>query len=80
MYNEFADAGIKSLGTGRPKRRGLGFMGYLYLAVMVGVITLVTLVSVPSLFTRRCPKCGARNRIEARHCRACGLALPMEDL
>ncbi|MBW7864049.1 MAG: hypothetical protein GX580_17455 [Candidatus Hydrogenedens sp.] len=55
-------------------------MGYLYLAVMVGVITLVTLVSVPSLFTRRCPKCGARNRIEARHCRACGLALPMEDL
>lgn len=55
-------------------------MGYLYLAVMVGVIALVTLISVPSLFTRRCPKCGARNRIEARLCRACGFELPADEL
>lgn len=52
----------------------------LYLVVMVGIILTVVLISVPSLFTRRCPKCGHKNPLEAQTCRACGEAFPAEDL
>ncbi len=51
-----------------------------YLVVMTGIIAVVTLVSVPSLFARNCPGCGKRNRVDARRCRACGAELPPDDL
>jgi ribosomal protein L40E len=50
----------------------------LYLVIMVGIIALVTAVSVPSLFLKKCPHCGKRNGLEARICRACGADLPEE--
>jgi len=39
---------------------------------MVGIIALVTLISVPSLFVKRCPKCGRRNFLDVRACKYCG--------
>lgn len=44
----------------------------LYLVVMLGVIVTITLVSVPSLFTKKCQNCGIRNWLEAKKCRKCG--------
>lgn len=51
----------------------------LYLVLMLGIIGLVTLVSVPSLFRRKCTKCGAKNSIEARVCKSCGAPFPEDD-
>ena len=51
----------------------------IYLLVMVGIIAVVTAVSVPSLFFRKCPACGKRNAVDADRCRACSAALPQED-
>ncbi len=46
----------------------------LYLVIMLGVIFLITAVSVPSLFRKKCPRCGAKNWIEAKVCKKCGVA------
>mgnify|MGYP001496506740 CR=1 FL=1 len=51
----------------------------LYLMVMVGIITVVTLISVPSLFLKRCPKCGKRNLLSDAICKACGAELPEHE-
>lgn len=51
----------------------------LYLMVMVSIITVVTLISVPSLFLKRCPKCGKRNLLNESVCKACGAKLPEHD-
>lgn len=51
-----------------------------YLVMMTGIIAVVTLVSVPSLFARKCPGCGKRNRVDAPRCRGCGAELPPDDL
>ena len=51
-----------------------------YLMVMTGIIAVVTFVSVPSLFARKCPGCGKRNRVDARRCPGCGMELPPDDL
>lgn len=48
----------------------------LYLTVMVGIITLITAISVPSLFLKKCPKCGKRNLLNLNVCKACGAELP----
>ena len=48
----------------------------LYLAVMVGIIALVSAISVPSLFSKRCPQCGKRNALDAHACKACGHSFP----
>jgi ribosomal protein L40E len=47
-----------------------------YLAVMVGVMALVTVVCVPSLLRRRCRACGARNSLESDLCSRCGTPFP----
>jgi|GEM_PF-580929 len=52
--------------------------GGLYLAVMLGIIAVVTGVSVPSLFRKKCPTCGARNGLDARMCKKCGAAFSEE--
>ena len=44
----------------------------LYLIVMLGIIILVTLLSVPSLFRKACPDCGTKNWLEAKTCKKCG--------
>ncbi len=66
--------------AGTPKHLEIGLLSStLYLVIMVGIIALVTLVSVPSLFLRKCPECGKRNSLEAPVCRSCGAALPEEE-
>lgn len=50
-----------------------------YLAVMVGIIAAITLVSVPALLFSRCPGCRARNALDADVCRKCGAPLPKTD-
>jgi hypothetical protein len=50
-----------------------------YLPVMLGIIALVTIVSVPSLFWKKCPSCGRRNILDAVTCQVCGAPFPEED-
>jgi len=50
-----------------------------YVAVMLTIIAVCTLVSVPPLFFRKCGKCGARNFLEARKCKSCETPLPDDD-
>jgi len=50
-----------------------------YLAVMLGVIAVVTAVSVPSLFWKKCPRCGARNGLDNQTCKRCDAAFPEEN-
>ena len=48
----------------------------MYLAIMLGVIVLATVISLPSLLRKKCPKCGCRNWLEAAECRECGVPFP----
>lgn len=50
----------------------------LFLVVMLGVIAVAVAVSVPALFTKRCPQCGARNGLEATECSKCHAVFPKE--
>jgi len=50
--------------------------GNLYLFVMLAIILVMVVVAVPSLFRAKCPKCGAKNRLDAKQCAKCGEALP----
>ncbi len=49
-----------------------------YVAIMLVVIAVCTLVSVPPLFFTKCPHCGTRNFIEARNCKSCAAPLPCD--
>lgn len=51
----------------------------IYLTVMLGAIALACVISIPSLFRKKCAKCGARNGIEARVCVQCGEAFPDDE-
>ena len=53
--------------------------GKIYLFALLGVIALVTIVAVPSLFRKKCLKCGARNSLDAKECGGCGAPFPEED-
>ncbi len=46
----------------------------MFLAVMLGVIALAVIVSLPSLLTKKCAHCGARNALDTRVCRKCQAA------
>ena len=48
----------------------------IYLMVMMGIIALICAASVPSLFFKKCAKCGRRNGIEAPVCKQCGTPFP----
>lgn len=43
-----------------------------YLTIMLGVMLVVTVVAVPALIRKKCPKCGVRNSLDAGVCTACG--------
>ena len=47
--------------------------------VMVGVILVVFAMAVPSLLTKKCPKCGTRVWLEARECKKCGILFPEDN-
>ena len=47
----------------------------LYLAIMLGVVAILTVIAVPALIRRKCPKCGARNGIDAKVCKQCNTSL-----
>lgn len=42
-----------------------------YLIVMLLVIVVSFAIAVPSLLLKKCPRCGARNGLDARSCRNC---------
>lgn len=48
----------------------------LYLMVMMVIIALICAAIVPSLFFKKCAKCGRRNGIEAPVCKQCGTPFP----
>jgi hypothetical protein len=50
-----------------------------YLLVMLSIIGLVSVISVPSLFLKKCPKCGKRNLLDAVRCKACQAEFPEEE-
>ena len=50
-----------------------------YLAIMLGVMAVGTLVTVPSLFFKKCPHCGIRNGLDATDCRRCGKPFPADE-
>ena len=50
-----------------------------YLIVMVGIILAVAVASVPWLFRKRCPDCGAWTELEARNCRKCPHIFPEDS-
>ena len=47
------------------------WMGRLLMAVVMGVIVVSFAIAVPSLLLKKCPRCGARNGLDARSCRNC---------
>ena len=51
----------------------------MYLAVMLGVIGVVTALVVPALLTKRCEGCGARNLLDAAACRKCDAPFPEDE-
>lgn len=51
----------------------------IYLGVMLAIIALVTAVSVPSLFRKRCPRCGAKNSLDAKTCKKCTAVFPEDE-
>ena len=51
----------------------------LYLALMVGVIGMLTAFFVRTLFWKRCMTCGMRNSLDARECKKCNHAFPEDD-
>ena len=52
----------------------------LYLFIMLTIIVAVAAVGVPSLFTKKCPNCGARNSLAADKCKRCAAAFPYEEV
>jgi hypothetical protein len=63
----------------RPRQGLVSMPGKIYLFALLGVIALVTVVVVPSLFRKKCAKCGARNSLDAKECGGCGASFPEED-
>lgn len=56
-----------------------GMPGFTYLAVMLGVIALIAIVVIPSLFHKKCSKCGIRNSLDAKVCSGCGEPFPTDS-
>lgn len=48
----------------------------LYLAIMLGIVIVVFVISVPVMMTKKCPECGRRNGLDAATCRHCQASLP----
>lgn len=54
---------------------GVGFLSSgLYIALMVGVIILMTVITVPFVFFKKCPSCSVRNGLDATECKKCNTA------
>jgi uncharacterized OB-fold protein len=43
---------------------------------MLSIIAVISVASVPSLFFRKCAKCGKRSGIESSNCKHCGEPFP----
>jgi uncharacterized OB-fold protein len=50
-----------------------------YLIVMVAIVVVVSAVTMPSLFFKRCGKCGVRNFVDTTACKKCGEPFPAEE-
>ena len=46
-----------------------------YVSVMFGVMVIIILFTVPSLFRRKCPACKHRNKLDSDVCEKCGSRL-----
>lgn len=53
-------------------------MDGLYLYGMLAVILVMAVVGVRTLFHKKCPKCKARNALDARECGRCREPFPEE--
>jgi hypothetical protein len=61
----------------RRNRQGAkGVTPNLYLAIMLTVIVVITVAVLPSLLTKKCPGCGARNGLDSPACRKCNSPFP----
>jgi len=63
-----------------PKRlkRQRPMFGTIYIAVMLGVIGLMTALAIPSLFWKKCRACGAKNGLDAEVCKRCNAPFPRD--
>jgi ribosomal protein L40E len=43
---------------------------------MMSIIVVICAAVTPSLFFKKCAKCGVRNGVEASVCKACGAEFP----
>jgi len=57
----------------------VGVTANLYLALMLGVMAVCLIVSIPSLFRKKCPNCGVRNGLDAKTCKSCQVPFAEED-
>ena len=48
----------------------------MYLTVMLGALTVLIVVLVPTMFFERCINCGARNGLNVLRCRKCDSEMP----
>jgi len=54
---------------------GVGFLDSgLYIALMVGAILLITIITIPFVLFKKCPSCGVRNGLDATQCKNCKAA------
>ena len=51
----------------------------MYLAIMLGVIGVVTALVMPALLTKQCGHCGARSLLDAATCRKCDAPFPEDE-
>jgi hypothetical protein len=48
----------------------------MYLTLMLGTLLLLIAILAPIMFVARCKHCGARNSLDAVHCRKCDEDMP----
>ncbi len=58
---------------------GLNQSGAIYLAVMLGVIVVITAMVVPPMLFKKCAGCGKRSLLDATECKHCKQPFPADD-
>ena len=58
---------------------GLSDSAVIYLAVMLGVIVVITAMVIPAMLLKKCSGCGRRNLLDATECKHCKQPFPVDD-
>ncbi|MFP6583821.1 MAG: hypothetical protein VCD00_14875 [Candidatus Hydrogenedentota bacterium] len=48
----------------------------MYLTIMLGLLGILIVILVPTMFRTRCRACGTWNKLDAKECRGCHAMLP----